>query len=189
MEGWQATDDRKGEVDKTEVVNNKGNGAREGRCTKKKPKAEGGESEKRGDQRRPEEEKGKIIFKNFHFNFFLTQPIRLQDIPWSADFWANFLLWKFSLCDWSILITWSISFNLIGWICLSQCKQGKSSIYTVSLNIAYNLLFWTPRDLYPPIWLDELNPPDVNKKRYRISRHSYFIPVTWTVSCYLIGWI
>ena len=66
MEGWQATGDHKGEGDKTEVVNNKGNDAREGRCPKKK----GGESEKRGDQRRPEEEKGKIIFKNFHLNFF-----------------------------------------------------------------------------------------------------------------------
>ena len=62
----------RGEVDKTGVVNNKGNGAREGRCPKKKPKEEGGESEKRGDQRRPEEEKGKIIFKNFHFNFFFN---------------------------------------------------------------------------------------------------------------------
>ena len=103
MEGGQATGDHKGEVDKKEVVNNKENGAREGRCAKKKPKEEGGDSEKRGDQRRPEEEFSKISI----LIFFLTQtqPIRLQDIPWSADFWANFLLRKFSLCDWSILIT------------------------------------------------------------------------------------
>ena len=76
------------------MINNEGNGAREGRCAKKKPKEEGGDSEKRGDQRRPEEEKGKIISKISILIFFLTQtqPIRLQDIPWSADFWANFLL-------------------------------------------------------------------------------------------------
>ena len=42
------------------MVNNKGNGAKE----------EGGEGEKRGDQRRPEGEKEIIIIKNFHFNFF-----------------------------------------------------------------------------------------------------------------------
>ena len=166
---------------------------REGRPLREASEEEGGESKKRGDHRTPEEEEGKIIFKNFHFNYFFFQtqirPIRLQDIPWSADLWANFLLWKFSLCDWSISITWSISFNLIGWICLSQCKQGKSSIYTVSLNIAYNLLFYTSRDLYSAIWLVELNSPNVNKERHRISRHSYFIPVTWSVSSYLIGWI
>ena len=97
----------RGEVDKTEVVNNKGNGAREGRCAKKKPKEEGGESEKRvirGDRKRKRE---KLFSKISILIFFLTQtqPIRLQDIPWSADFWANFLLRKFSLCDWSILIT------------------------------------------------------------------------------------
>ena len=52
------------------MVNNKGNGAKEERCAKKKPKEEGGEGEKRGDQRRPEGEKEIIIIKNFHFNFF-----------------------------------------------------------------------------------------------------------------------
>ena len=95
-----------------------------------------------------------------------------------------------------IPVTWPVSCNLIGWICFSQCKQRKSSNATDELLYSGHLIFIVQSDwldlllaIYPAIWSVGFASGIINKENHWTLLISYYIPVTWSVSCNLIGWI